>query len=177
MKTPIRAKAGNCTIILVCIPLCIVVTACNTVHPTTTAPLISAAPVEAKGEPLKKAVTPPPKTVCPIYQVLFEAEKASFAPNAKVALDVSISELKRYPKNTMMIVGHTSDDEARANPESQVALGLRRAKAAKAYLVEQGIEQSRVSTESKGSASPAVPNDSPAHQKLNRRVELNERVN
>lgn len=99
--------------------------------------------------------------------LLFDKDKWHLRPEAKSALDQWVMELKKHPKDTVCIEGHTSD----AGPaEYNMALGLRRAQAAKAYLVEQGIAAERIEAISKGESEPRVPNDSLANEKLNQRA-------
>jgi OmpA-OmpF porin, OOP family len=99
--------------------------------------------------------------------ILFENDKTALQPGAKAVLDKLCALLKAHPKDTVKLVGHASDD---GSHEHNMALGEGRAKAAKAYLIEQGIAPERLAIESKGDAQPAVPNDTPENRKLNRRV-------
>ena len=51
-------------------------------------------------------------------------------------------------------------------------LSQNRAQAVANYLIEKGIEESRLQVEGHGEAKPMVPNDSPENRAINRRVEL-----
>jgi len=101
--------------------------------------------------------------------LLFAVDKATLSPQSKAALDELCAEMKKWPQDTVILEGHTSDLGAE---DYNMALGLRRAEAAKAYLIEQGIAAQRIEVSSLGETDPAVPNDSPANRKLNQRVIL-----
>jgi outer membrane protein OmpA-like peptidoglycan-associated protein len=101
--------------------------------------------------------------------ILFDQDKAVIKAEAKPEIDKVVVELKRYPKDTMTVEGHTSSD---GDAAYNMALGQRRADAVKKYMVESGIAPERIKAVSFGETRPAVPNDSPANMKLNRRVEF-----
>lgn len=77
--------------------------------------------------------------------------------------------LNQNPAATVSIVGHTDNtgSDAVNNPLSQ-----RRADAAKAYLVSQGVASSRISTSGAGSTQPIASNTTAAGRAQNRRVEI-----
>ena len=100
-------------------------------------------------------------------RMLFDFDKVTIRPDTKAELDKLVAQLKSHPEDSIVVEGHTCD---LGSDESNMALGQRRADAVKAYLVEQGIDESRVTTMSCGESQPAVPNDSEANRKLNRRV-------
>ena len=51
-------------------------------------------------------------------------------------------------------------------------LSQNRAQAVANYLIEKGIEETRLEVEGYGETKPVVPNDSPENRAINRRVEL-----
>jgi len=104
-----------------------------------------------------------------LNNVLFDFDKAVLKPEGKAEVDKLVAELKKYPKDTVVVVGHTCDIGTDAY---NMALGQRRADAVKKYILEQGVDAARVTSTSKGESAPAVPNDSAAHRKLNRRAEF-----
>jgi len=69
----------------------------------------------------------------------------------------------------VLITGYTdSDGEEEYNAE----LGLKRAEAFKNHLISLGVEESKITVESKGEANPWKPNDSEENKQMNRRVEI-----
>ena len=116
------------------------------------------------------APVPPPRvmrTATVFSHVLFDVDKSMLKAEGKAETDKVISELKQYGKDTVLLEGHTCNI---GTDEYNIGLGQRRADAVKKYMVESGIGESRISTVSYGESQPAVPNDTPANRKLNRRV-------
>lgn len=82
--------------------------------------------------------------------------------------------LLHYPASTAYISGHT-DPRPIHTPEFPSNWELSRARAASVarYLSEHyGIAPSRITSEGFADTKPRVPNDSPEHMQLNRRVEI-----
>jgi len=85
-------------------------------------------------------------------------------------LDEKIEILKRRPDWTVNIDGHTCDIGGNVVNER---VGLARAEAAKKYMIEKGIDASRiVSLASKRDTQPVVSNTNESNRKINRRVVL-----
>ena len=85
-------------------------------------------------------------------------------------LDEKIEILKRRPDWTVHIDGHTCEIGGNVVNER---VGLARAEAAKKYMIEKGIDASRiVSVASKRDTQPVVSNTNEANRKINRRVTL-----
>ncbi len=122
---------------------------------------------EVKGEvPIAQPPVVTPRKVA-FNNVLFDFDKAVLKPEGKAEVDKVIADLKEHPKDTVLIEGHTDNVGSEKYNE---ALGQRRADAVKKYMVEQGIAADRIQTKSFGLTKPAVPNDTAANRKLNRRV-------
>jgi len=99
--------------------------------------------------------------------VLFEFDKATLSPEGKAALNEVVADLKKFPKDTITVQGHT---DSTGPADYNMGLSKRRAMAVVNYLTSQGIDKSRIKAEWFGETKPAVPNDTPANRKLNRRV-------
>lgn len=120
------------------------------------------APAPAPSEPVKV------KREKPLFNnVLFDLDKAILKPEGKAEVDKVNADLKAHPKDTVIVQGHTCD---LASDAYNMKLSDRRANAVKAYMVEQGIDAARVTATGFGESMPAVPNDSEANRKLNRRA-------
>ena len=116
----------------------------------------------------------PPKRQKPVYSsVLFDFDKAVLKPEGKAEVDKTVADLKKNGKDTIVVEGHTCDI---GDEKYNMGLGQRRADAVKKYMVEQGIAEGRITTKSFGETKPAVPNDSAANRKLNRRVMLDQAI-
>ncbi len=67
------------------------------------------------------------------------------------------------------MVGHTDNT---GNDAINIPLSNNRAKAVADYLVSQGVAGDRVTSTGVGSSQPIAPNDTPAGQAQNRRVDI-----
>ncbi|MBM3290027.1 MAG: OmpA family protein [Candidatus Hydrogenedentes bacterium] len=127
---------------------------------------------EKPGKPDAPVVTPPPPPPAErqkviFNNVLFDFDKAVLKPEGKAVVDQVVAELKAHGKDTVVVDGHTCD---LGSDEYNQGLGQRRADAVKSYMVENGIDAGRITANSKGESTPAVPNDGDANRKLNRRA-------
>jgi peptidoglycan-associated lipoprotein len=101
----------------------------------------------------------------PIY---FDFDKSDIRPDAAATLDRKIPWLQANPGMRIRIEGNADN---RGSDEYNLALGQRRAAAAKRYLVEHGIDAARFDLVSYGEESPVcseTPMTEACHQ-LNRR--------
>jgi hypothetical protein len=81
-----------------------------------------------------------------------------------------VSLLTKYPASTVAVIGHTDTVGTEA---SNVALGAARADSAKAVLVDSGVPENIISTDSTGEAPPqAVKTPDETPNAKNRRVEV-----
>ncbi len=86
-------------------------------------------------------------------RVFFEFDKTELRAESRKAIEGWAAWLKRNPQVTMTIEGHADELGTR---EYNIALGERRAVAARNYLLAQGIDASRVTFISYGKERPAV---------------------
>lgn len=86
-------------------------------------------------------------------RVFFQLNESGLSPEARATLDRQAAWLKRYPSVAVTIEGHCDE---RGTREYNMALGARRANAARAYLVALGIPSGRLQTVSYGAERPAV---------------------
>lgn len=103
----------------------------------------------------------------PLKPVFFDLDSAEVAGEGQTALNGNADVLKRYSSWTVTIEGHCDE---RGTAEYNLALGERRAVAARAYLVSLGIAADRLRTVSYGKEFPFdAGHDEPAWEK-NRRA-------
>lgn len=81
----------------------------------------------------------------------FDFDKSNIRPGDAATLDRKIAILQANPGLTITITGHADE---RGSDEYNIALGNRRALAAKEYLVNRGIADSRITTASRGEEQP-----------------------
>jgi peptidoglycan-associated lipoprotein len=90
----------------------------------------------------------------PLKPVFFGLDSSEIDPAAKAVLDANAPLLKRYPSWIVTIEGHCDE---RGTAEYNLALGERRAIAARAYLVSLGISADRLRIVSYGKEFPFDP--------------------
>ena len=139
-------------------------------QPRVQAVIPAPAPVVPKVE-AKKELPKQPVIVKQTFQAetLFDFDKSVIKPAGKKVLDGVVGRLQDITLEVVIAVGHTDSIGTDAYNQK---LGLRRAKAVKAYLVSQGIEKNRVYTDSKGERQPIATNKTAAGRAQNRRVEI-----
>jgi peptidoglycan-associated lipoprotein len=99
-------------------------------------------------------------------RIFFEFDRADLTADARGQIDKWATFLKKYPQDTVTIEGHCDE---RGTREYNLALGERRAAAAKKYLTAVGIDPKRVATISYGKERPAVVGSNEAAWAQNRR--------
>lgn len=102
-------------------------------------------------------------------RVFFDFDKSDIRADSRTKLDAWADWLKKYPQVTAVIEGHCDE---RGTREYNLALGERRASAAKNYLVAKGIAAGRLQTISYGKERPAVVGSNEAAWAQNRRAVL-----
>jgi peptidoglycan-associated lipoprotein len=100
-------------------------------------------------------------------RVFFDFDKSDIKPEGRQILQRQADWLKKYPNVTVTVEGHCDD---RGTREYNLALGERRATAAKKLLVALGVPAARISTISYGKERPAVVGDNEAAWAQNRRA-------
>ena len=103
----------------------------------------------------------------PADRVFFETDSYSLDGEDRATLDAQVSWLQRYPNVRVTIEGHADE---RGTREYNLALGDRRANAARDYLQSRGIDPSRMQTISYGKERPAVEGSSESVWAQNRRA-------
>jgi peptidoglycan-associated lipoprotein len=149
--------------------------------PTTTAPTPPGPP--APPEPAREPVSVPAEPVrddaissaslddlnknSPLKPVYFELDSSELSAANQKALDDNAALLKRYPSWAVTVEGHCDE---RGTAEYNLALGERRAIAARAYLVSLGIAADRLRTVSYGKEFPFDPGHDETAFAKNRRA-------
>ena len=103
----------------------------------------------------------------PLKPLFFELDSAEINPAGQAVLDANAATLKRYASWTVTIEGHCDE---RGTAEYNLALGERRAVAARAYLVSVGLSADRLRAVSYGKEFPFDPGHDEAAFAKNRRA-------
>ena len=99
----------------------------------------------------------------------FDFDEADLRDDARAALDAKLPILLANTAVTLRISGHADE---RGSDEYNLALGQRRASAAKRYLTERGVAESRIETVSYGEEQPVATGNDEAAYAANRRAEF-----
>jgi peptidoglycan-associated lipoprotein len=103
----------------------------------------------------------------PLKPVFYELDSSDLNALSQKTLDDNAALLKRYASWTVTVEGHCDE---RGTAEYNLALGERRAIAARAYLVSLGIAADRVRTVSYGKEFPFDPGHDESAFAKNRRA-------
>jgi peptidoglycan-associated lipoprotein len=113
----------------------------------------STTPVEEPREqPVEQPVTPSTDmSPVSLNDVFFDFDQYNLTSEAKSTLDANARELKRMAETNITIEGHCDE---RGTKAYNLALGDKRANAARDYLVALGVGSSRITTVSYGKERP-----------------------
>jgi peptidoglycan-associated lipoprotein len=89
-------------------------------------------------------------------RVFFAFDSSTLSGDARSTLDRQSGWLGRYPQVSVQVAGNTDN---RGTEEYNLALGQRRANAARDYLVAKGVSTARISTISYGKDRPVALGD------------------
>jgi outer membrane protein OmpA-like peptidoglycan-associated protein len=103
------------------------------------------------------------------YDIYFAKSRSIFLPKSDNALNALTTSMKVNLNLEIMIIGHTDNI---GDGNALVELSNQRAEAVKKWLVQHGIESSRVHTFGVGAADPLYENTTESNRERNRRVEI-----
>ena len=179
-------------VMIVAVLLTVVVGACAKKQPPVARPMpppTDAAGAKAGGglppppQPVSEPVPVPPEPVAedaigskslddlnrdsPLKPLFFELDKADVSAEGQQILQANASIMKKYPAWQITVEGHCDE---RGTAEYNLALGERRALAAKNYLVSLGIPADKIRVVSYGKEFPFEPGHDEGAWSKNRRA-------
>ncbi len=101
--------------------------------------------------------------------VQFVQSRAELLPESQPALDQLLTFMRENPTVTIELAGHTDNQ---GDYDQNLLLSKQRVELVKTFLVQHGIEATRITSRGYGSTRPIASNNSEATRRLNRRVEL-----
>lgn len=110
-----------------------------------------------------------PKAPVALTTIQFDYDQAVLRDDAQATLRVGARSLIEDRDIVIRIEGHCDE---RGSTDYNIALGQRRADAARFFLVESGVAPSRIRTVSYGEERPADPRSTEAAWATNRRAEF-----
>ncbi|MFM7800970.1 MAG: outer membrane protein OmpA, partial [Limnohabitans sp.] len=133
------------------------------------------APAPAPAPAAAASPAPAPTPVATSSKVTYAADaffdfnKSVIKPEAKAKLDDLVDKIKAINLEVIIGVGHT---DAMGSDEYNQILSMRRSNAVKAYLINKGVDKTRIYTEGKGEKQPVADNGTKEGRAKNRRVEI-----
>ncbi|KAA3649359.1 MAG: hypothetical protein DWP98_07240 [Bacteroidetes bacterium] len=104
-----------------------------------------------------------------LKNIFFETGKFELKPQSLVELNKLVDFLKANPNLKIEVSGHT---DTVGNKDANLVLSDNRAKSVQSYLVQKGIELSRLESVGFGSSKPISSNDNETGRAQNRRTEF-----
>ena len=101
--------------------------------------------------------------------ILFDFDSYALRTAARENLTNLAASLNRYADSEVLIVGHT---DSRGDEAYNQRLSENRSSAARAYIVQQGVDATRVKAMGMGEGEPVDTNDTDEGRQANRRVEV-----
>ena len=157
---------------ILAVPLLLLVVACSHAQPApppaaaenVSPPTPAPAPAP---EPVATPVAPAPIFVS--ASVYFDYDSSDLTPATRDVLQVVFQQAQKQPDRDIRIEGNCDE---RGTREYNLALGQRRADAAKKYLTDLGLDESRITTVSYGKEHPRALGQDEAAWRENRRDDL-----
>ncbi len=136
----------------------------------TTDPIVSDNPPSPVKVERAVATQPNAPAELGLETVFFDYDRWQLREEAQGALRSNARQInERSETGVVTVMGHCDE---RGSEEYNLALGERRAEAVKRYLVDLGVDASRIRTVSFGEARPAVSGEGEPVWSRNRRAEL-----
>ena len=108
---------------------------------------------------------PPPRH----FTLPFRFDSEELTEEGRKLLPDVLQAVKNYPVPEVVVIGHT---DTTGTPQSNAELGLRRANAVRALLVQAGLDLAAIDVRSHGEAELLVPTADGVFEPRNRRVEV-----
>jgi peptidoglycan-associated lipoprotein len=102
-------------------------------------------------------------------RIHFALDRADLTPEARATLAAKVEVLRSSPELTLRIDGHADE---RGSDEYNLALSKRRAAEAKRFMMDQGIDSTRLETVGYGEEQPLDPTSSESAWTMNRRADF-----
>jgi len=134
-------------------------------EPSKTPPVVAAAPPAPAepGRPVLKDFT----VIAEVKPIYFDFDKYDIRPDDAKILEANVEWLKTNAEALVLIEGHC---DQRGTAEYNLALGERRARAARDHLVSSGVAAERISVVSLGAEEPVCTEENEACWSKNRRA-------
>lgn len=126
---------------------------------------------ELKGCPPEPKLTEKEKKIIEkaFSNLEFETGKDIIRPKSFPPLNELANLMKQHPDWILTLSGHTDNQ---GDPQKNMVLSEKRAKAVANYLIKKGVKAENIITEWFGDTKPIADNNTPQGRQKNRRVEM-----
>ena len=104
-----------------------------------------------------------------LQNIQFEFNSSALTEDSRLGLRMLTDFLQRNPELKVELAGHTDDV---GNAQYNLKLSADRAEVVRKALIDNGIDDARLTAKGYGSTKPMAPNDSDEHRAINRRTEM-----
>ncbi|MES2045997.1 MAG: peptidoglycan-associated lipoprotein Pal [Pseudomonadota bacterium] len=153
--------------LLVTVALAAATTGCAKKHPAELPPVAGPAPQDQTGTSIRPGSRADFERSVLSNTIHFALDRYDIDPQSQRILDSQVQWLRQWPNVPISLEGHCDE---RGTREYNLALGDRRANAAKNYLVARGVNPGRISTISYGKERPLALGSDEASWAQNRRA-------
>ncbi len=153
--------------LLVTVALAAATTGCAKKHPAELPPVAGPAPQDQTGTSTRPGSRADFERSVLSNTIHFALDRYDIDPQSQRILDSQVQWLRQWPNVPISLEGHCDE---RGTREYNLALGDRRANAAKNYLVARGVNPGRISTISYGKERPLALGSDEASWAQNRRA-------
>jgi OmpA-OmpF porin, OOP family len=131
--------------------------------------LIIAACAMLPPPPPPVTAAPPPQPPPPVYLVFFDWNSAVVTPNGSEVIKLAANAFRAGAPVTLQVTGFT---DTSGSADYNQRLSVRRANAAAAVLVQDGVPQNALMVSGRGQNDLRVPTPDGVREPQNRRVEI-----
>ena len=153
--------------LLVTVALAAATTGCAKKHHAELPPVAGPAPQDQSGTSIRPGSRADFERSVLSNTIHFALDRYDIDPQSQRILDSQVQWLRQWPNVPISLEGHCDE---RGTREYNLALGDRRANAAKNYLVARGVNPGRISTISYGKERPLALGSDEASWAQNRRA-------
>lgn len=101
--------------------------------------------------------------------ILFDFDSDALREAARANLSEFAESMKEFEETNILVVGHT---DSKGSEEYNQNLSDRRAESATSYLIQRGLDASRIRSVGRGETEPVASNETAEGRQQNRRVEV-----
>ena len=107
-----------------------------------------------------------------LIDVHFDVAKSTIRDESRGAIQEVVDLMNRYPSMTIELRGHTDSNNSTGDPQYNQKLSQARAEAVRDFMINAGINGSRISAKGFGESVPVATNETAEGRQKNRRTEF-----